>query len=40
MGEPPRHSTRGGILLIAIAAALVVLMIVLHLTGTIGPGAH
>jgi hypothetical protein len=30
----------GGILAIAIAIALVVLIVLLHLTGTIGPGAH
>jgi hypothetical protein len=30
----------GGILVIVIAIALVVLLVVLHLTGTIGPGTH
>lgn len=39
-GTRRRRSMLGGILVIAIAFALVVLIVVLHLTGTIGPGAH
>jgi hypothetical protein len=39
-GTGRRPSMLGGILAIAIAIALVVLIVLLHLTGTIGPGAH
>jgi hypothetical protein len=35
-----RPSLLGGILVIAIAIAFVVLIVILHLTGTLGPGAH
>jgi hypothetical protein len=39
-GTRSRPSLLGGILVIAITIGLVVLIVILHLTGTIGPGAH
>jgi len=39
-GTRRRVSMLGGILVIAIAIALVVLMVLLHFTGTLGPGVH
>ena len=39
-GTRRRLSMLGGILVIAIAIALVVLIVFLHLTGTLGPGGH
>jgi hypothetical protein len=39
-GTRRRLSMLGGILIIVIAIALVVLMVLLHLTGTLGPGVH
>jgi len=38
---PPGGAPRGKVVLgVTIAIALLVLIILLHLTGTIGPGAH
>jgi hypothetical protein len=39
-GTRRRPSLFGGILVIAIAIGIVVLMVILHLTGTLGPGSH
>ena len=39
-GARSRPSLLGGILVIAITIGLVVLIVILHLTGTLGPGAH
>jgi TctA family transporter len=39
-GTRRRRSLLGGILVIAIAIGLVALIVLLHLTGTVGPGAH
>jgi len=39
-GARRRLPMLGGILVIAIAIALVALMVLLHLTGTLGPGVH
>ena len=45
MADPPHDPDTGrpqwvSVLGIAIAIALVVLFVVLHLTGTLGPGGH
>jgi hypothetical protein len=41
VGDPPRRLSKlGGMLAIVIAIAFVVLVVVLHLTGAIGPGVH
>ena len=39
--EAPSEGTRWtGIALVAVLGALLVLIVVLHLTGVVGPGAH
>lgn len=38
--EPRDHSGWAGIVIVALLGALVVLMIVLHLAGMVGPGSH
>jgi hypothetical protein len=38
--EPARAGSLGSKVVIAIVAALVVVMVILHLTGVVGPGAH
>jgi hypothetical protein len=38
--EPARTSRWASKVVIAIFAALVVLMVILHLTGVVGPGTH
>jgi len=38
--EPATKSSWGSKLVIAIVAALVVVIVILHLTGVVGPGAH
>lgn len=38
---PPRRSTdRAAAIVVAVIATLLVVMVVLHLTGVVGPGAH
>lgn len=39
-GTRRRRSVLGGVLVIAVAIGLVVLIVILHLMGTLGPGAH
>ena len=39
-GTRRRPSLLGGVLVIAIAIGMVVLIVTLHLTGTLGPGSH
>jgi len=39
-GPGARRRSTGAVVAIVVPVALVVLMVVLHLTGTLGPGAH
>ena len=43
MSQPPDTANRGGgppIAIVAAIAVAVILVVVLHLTGVVGPGAH
>jgi hypothetical protein len=39
-GPAPRGGSRAGTLVVAALLALVALIVILHLTGVMGPGAH